>query len=230
MIHDVWAKKCDGYRLISHIPDEMSEKYKSSNSTKEIFYNNMVILEPPGMANDTYSKLTDKIYLTIQYIYNFHNDYDWYLKADDDTYIFVENLLKFVSDKDPSSPVTYGYDFKVIVPYGYHSGGGGYLLSNEALKRLGNQLNKDYSFCPNTGKVDLFIIVVNPSQSWSIELGTEDVDVGKCLRMLNVYPNKSIDEYGRERFHPLNVMDHFENWLPDWMHKYASNPIQTVTS
>jgi glycoprotein-N-acetylgalactosamine 3-beta-galactosyltransferase len=165
VIHDVWAKKCDGYRLISHIPDEMREKYKISNSSKEIVYNNMLILEPPGMANDTYSKLTDKIYLTIQYVYNFHNDYDWYLKADDDTYIFVENLLKFVSDKNPSSPVTYGYDFKVIVQNGYHSGGGGYLLSNEALKRLGNQLNKDYSFCPNTGKVNLFIILVSPCQS-----------------------------------------------------------------
>jgi len=73
------------------------------------------------------------------------------LKADDDTFIFVDNLREFVSNKNSSLPVTYGYDFKVIVDHGYHSGGGGYLLSNEALLRIGTKLNNDYKFCPNTG-------------------------------------------------------------------------------
>ena len=87
----------------------------------------------------------------MKHLYNKYNDYDWYLKADDDTFIFVENLLAFVSDKNSSQPVTYGYDFKVIVDHGYHSGGGSYLFSQEALNRLGAQLNNNYNFCPNTG-------------------------------------------------------------------------------
>jgi hypothetical protein len=45
-----------------------------------------------------------------------------YSKADDDTYISVENLKAFLSTKNPEAPVTYGYDFKTIVDYGYHSG------------------------------------------------------------------------------------------------------------
>lgn len=67
----------------------------------------------------------------------------------------------------------------MIVDGGYHSGGGGYLMSREALKRLGSTLANDYKFCKNSG--------------------TEDVDVGKCLRKLGVYPNSSLDELGRER-------------------------------
>ena len=120
----------------------------------------------------------------------------------------MDNLREFVTDKNASMPVTYGYDFKVIVQNGYHSGGGGYLLSREALHRFGSNLNKNFTFCKNTG--------------------TEDVDVGKCLRELGVYPNKSVDELGRERFHPLNINAHYFGHFPDWMFQYASNPLQKV--
>jgi glycoprotein-N-acetylgalactosamine 3-beta-galactosyltransferase len=145
------------------------------------------ILQPPGL-NETlnkYKRLTDKVFLTFKYLYKRYNYYDWYLKADDDTWIFVDNLRKFLANKNASTPVTYGYDFKVIVENGYHSGGAGYVLSNEALNRIGNALNNNYSFCQNTG--------------------TEDVDVARCLRKLKVYKNSSLDDLGRERFHPLNI-------------------------
>ena len=56
-------------------------------------------------------------------VFDKFNDYDWYLKADDDTYIFMDNLRDFLKTKNSSSPVTFGYDFKTDVPYGYHSGG-----------------------------------------------------------------------------------------------------------
>ena len=73
------------------------------------------------------------------------------LEADDDTFIFVDNLRKFIENKSSSLPTTFGYDFKVLVEHGYHSGGGGYLLSNEALNRLGKQLVQNYSYCSNSG-------------------------------------------------------------------------------
>ena len=41
-------------------------------------------------------------------------------------------------------------------------------------------------------------------------LGIEDVDVAKCLRLVGVYPNKSLDEYGRERFHPFDLVVHYD--------------------
>jgi glycoprotein-N-acetylgalactosamine 3-beta-galactosyltransferase len=102
-------------------------------------------------------------------------------KADDDTYIFMENLRAFLGRKDSRFPTTFGYDLTNDVPHGYHSGGAGYILSQASLEKLGSTLAKDYSFCPNSG--------------------TEDTDVAKCLRKLQVLPSKSIDHLGRERFY-----------------------------
>ena len=211
IIYQTWAHKCDTYKFVSVVPDHIramnESEFKSYQNGTEYNYG-FDILHPPGLINDTYGKLTDKVYLTMKHLYNKYNDYDWYLKADDDTFIFVDNLRYFVADKNASSPVTYGYDFKVIVEGGYHSGGGGYLLSNEALSRIGSKLNEDYTFCPNTG--------------------TEDVDVAKCFRKLGVYPNKSLDEEGKERFHPLSITGHYYGEFPDWLYQYASNPVQKV--
>lgn len=212
-IYNTWAKKCDNFKFITLLPQGLFSNDNFTNQTNFIsteydykYYNTW--LQPPGLFEDEYSKLTNKIYLAYKYISVNYSEYDWYLKADDDTFIFVDNLKKFVSKKNSSTPVTYGYDFKVIVDKGYHSGGGGYLMSNEAFRRIGSKLNEDFKYCPNTG--------------------TEDVDVAKCFRSLEVYPEKSVDELGRERFHPLNIHGHYQGDYPDWMYTYASNPLKKV--
>ena len=51
------------------------------------------------------------MFQTFKYLYKNYNDFDFYLKADDDTFVFVDNLRKFLSNKNRSSPVTYGWDF-----------------------------------------------------------------------------------------------------------------------
>lgn len=80
------------------------------------------------------------------------------------------------------------YDFKVIVDGGYHSGGGGYLISKESMSRLANQLKNDSNWCQNTG--------------------IEDVDVNKCMRRLNITTENSTDEYGRERYEYIWPINH----------------------
>jgi hypothetical protein len=85
----------------------------------EITFDNMNLFQPPNYTIDRYNKLTDKIYKSFKYLYNNYNDYDWYLKADDDTYVFVDNLRKFLSNKNRSDPITYGYDFNCYVDKGY---------------------------------------------------------------------------------------------------------------
>ena len=208
-VYETWGKKCDKIKFISKMPDEiLSQNQNVSNKYGIELDYGFDLLQPPGLENDTYRKLTDKVLLTYKYLYNKYGYYDWYLKADDDSFVFVDNLRKFVADKNASMPVTYGYDFKVKVENGYHSGGGGYLLSRETLHRLGSSLNKNITFCKNTG--------------------VEDLDVGRCLRGLGVYPNKSIDELGRERFHSLSIRSHYFGRFPKWLPRYASNPLQKV--
>ena len=54
---------------------------------------------------------------------------DWVMKADDDTYVILENLRFLLSDYNSSDPVWFGCEFDVIVKEGYMSGGAGYVLS-----------------------------------------------------------------------------------------------------
>ncbi len=60
--------------------------------------------------------LTSKVFGAYKYIYSNQNNYDWYIKADYDTFVFVDNLRKFLSDKHPLKPVTYGYGTVVREP------------------------------------------------------------------------------------------------------------------
>ena len=126
---EAWAIKCDKYRFISVIPDEWLKDAKKniSNDTKlngfELDYNNISFLQPMNYTVDRYNKLTDKMFQTFKYLYKNYNDYDFYLKADDDTFVFVDNLRTFLSDKNRTLPTTFGYDFHCYVDRGYHSGG-----------------------------------------------------------------------------------------------------------
>ena len=57
---------------------------------------------------------------------------------------------------------------KVIVDKGYHSGGGGYLMSNEAVKRLTTKLRDNYTSCSNTGTEDVDVAKVRVDSVFSV--------------------------------------------------------------
>ncbi|QQP41194.1 Uncharacterized protein FKW44_015482 [Caligus rogercresseyi] len=58
------------------------------------------------------------------------------MKADDDTYVIVENLRYLLQNYSSSDPLHFGCRFKPFTKSGYMSGGAGYVLSREALDRL----------------------------------------------------------------------------------------------
>ncbi|XP_065282632.2 glycoprotein-N-acetylgalactosamine 3-beta-galactosyltransferase 1-like isoform X1 [Dermacentor albipictus] len=144
-------------------------------------------------------------------LYNGHlGDYDWFYKADDDTYAIVENLRFFLLGKDPSQPLYFGYPFRVLVPKGYMSGGAGYVLSREALRRLVEQ-----------GMMQ--------GQCRADGAGSEDAELGRCLTRVGVPVSDTRDALGRNRFFPLRI-DHY--FWPDllplhwWIWRYAMHPIR----
>jgi len=175
VIYDSWASKCDNHVFVSFIPHHTPSFERVELKYKNIFN----VLKPEGLMIDQYDKLTDKVYKSFKDVYINHRNYDWYLKADDDTFIFNDNLRLFLADKNQNDPVTFGYHLKGYG--GFLSGGAGYVLSKESLQRLGSKLITNQKYCPNTG--------------------IEDVDVAQCLRSLGVFPSNSTDILGRERFH-----------------------------
>ena len=123
-------------------------------------------------------KLTAKTWKAFQYVYDHYLDKaDWFMKADDDTYVFIENLYFFLLDKDPNQSIWYGQPIPREKPF-YFSGGAGYVLSKEALRRFGQ---KQKERC-------------RPQSS------IEDLEMGKCMKELGVQLGDTFDHQGRSRF------------------------------
>ena len=106
-VNETWAPRCDGYFFITESLD--------SNTTSQLTdFAERLPIAPIKNLTSGYKHLTQKSNLAFLFAYeNYFNDYDWFVKADDDTYLFVDHLRLFLSDKNTSEPVTYGYNFKV---------------------------------------------------------------------------------------------------------------------
>ena len=67
----------------------------------------------PLQGPDSRERLWEKAKLTLQYVYdNFIDEYEWFFKADDDTYVVMENLRDYISTVDPTLPWFLGRPFK----------------------------------------------------------------------------------------------------------------------
>ena len=137
------------------------------------------------------------------------------MKADDDTYIIMENLRYMLKQYNSSDPWYFGCKFGKFVKKGYMSGGAGYVLSKEALVRL-----TTIGLADDTGKY-----------CRKDDHGPEDVEIGKCLERLNVTAGDSRDSLGRGRFFPLSPGGFLHpNVLPEthWLQSYMYYPFKTV--
>lgn len=152
--------------------------------------------------------LWEKTKAAFTYVYNNHlNEAEWFLKADDDTYTIIENLRYMLSPYDPSQPIYFGCRFKKYMKDGYMSGGAGYVLSREALRKFVEEGLPNKKKCRQESN------------------GSEDVEMGKCLQNLGVKRGDSRDSLGRGRFFPFVPEHHLvpghigpKNWYWDWIY------------
>ncbi|KAM3872327.1 glycoprotein-N-acetylgalactosamine 3-beta-galactosyltransferase 1-A [Diretmus argenteus] len=141
------------------------------------------------------------------YVYEHHaQEADWFLKADDDTYVVVDNLRWILSNHTPEEPIYFGKRFKPFAKQGYMSGGAGYVLSKEALRRFVEGFQT--KVCTHTTPV-------------------EDLALGQCLEKMGVLAGDSRDTLQRETFHPFVPEHHLTAKFSKsfWYWSYCYYPI-----
>nr|XP_027235577.1 glycoprotein-N-acetylgalactosamine 3-beta-galactosyltransferase 1-like [Penaeus vannamei] len=167
-----WGKRCD--KLI----------FMSTKDDPELGAVNLHV--PEG-----FYKLWLKTRAALKYVYAHHlQEYDWFLKGDDDTYVVVDNLRYMLSPYDPKQPIAFGCRLKGNVPgKGYLTGGAGYVMSREALK-LVVERGIEADRCPSTHRG---------------RRPAEDAAAARCMVAAGVRFGDSRDSLRRARFSQLSA-------------------------
>ncbi|XP_067217516.1 glycoprotein-N-acetylgalactosamine 3-beta-galactosyltransferase 1 [Chanodichthys erythropterus] len=160
-VRDTWSKRCN---IVLYM------------SSKESNFPTVGLNVSEGR-----SQLYWKTIRAFQHIHKHHlDDADWFLKADDDTFVVLENLRYSLSKHNTEEPLYFGRRFVPFVAQGYMSGGAGYVLSKEALRRFVKGFAD--GLCTHDTEI-------------------EDVGLGRCMETMKVKISDSRDVLGRQTFH-----------------------------
>lgn len=153
---------------------------------------------------EKYKQLSEKVLLSLLYVYeNYGQNYDWFFKGDDDTYVIVENLRHLLRRRPSNISFYYGYIAKTRDRY-YPSGGAGYVLSQQALLQFGEQ------------------ILSKPEKRQTCNKDeAEDINLAYCLAQIGIYVTNARDDHQLERFHPMTFEQHFLGKFTKWIEKNA---------
>ncbi|KAL3107067.1 hypothetical protein niasHT_019463 [Heterodera trifolii] len=142
-----------------------------------------------------------------KYIYKeYLNDYDWFFRADDDSYVVMENLRLMLLPYSPKEPVYFGCKLRTTLYNDrvFPQGGSGYVMSRSALKLLVERGLDDPSVCFDGDSLE------------------EDQFIAVCLDNLGVRLGDSRDAKFRHRFFgdfvgeslvPVSLLEQQSFWL-----------------
>ncbi|EDQ86385.1 uncharacterized protein MONBRDRAFT_28361 [Monosiga brevicollis MX1] len=116
----------------------------------------------------------------------------WFLRAERDTYVLVDNLREKLADQDPEAPISMGRLFHGRYQgenMTYFSSGAGMVLSRGALSAIGQAAmhNSSHIFVPDIG-----------SQS-------DDISMGVAMLRTGIPAQLTVDEHGGQYFSALGV-------------------------
>ncbi|XP_035475885.2 glycoprotein-N-acetylgalactosamine 3-beta-galactosyltransferase 1 [Scophthalmus maximus] len=160
-IKGTWAKHCDKVLYMSSVKTDFPTVGLNVSEGRDNLY--------------------WKTIRAFQYIHQHHLDEaDWFIKADDDTFVVIENLRYTLSKFDTEKPLYLGRRFAPFFRQGYMSGGAGYVLSKEALRRFVSGFS--------SGKCTHFSDI-------------EDMALGQCMEKMQVEAADTRDVKNRQTFH-----------------------------
>ena len=213
-VRDTWGPRCD----------------------KLIFISNETSVDTVHLSLFAYdhAHLWDKTRKSLQYLVENYPDYDYYYKADDDTYIVMENLRAYLLTQSLDEPLILGHrlmlpdtlaiefvskdEYLIFLrrfgPWIYPSGGSGYVMNNLLLKNMVQHLNQSHcSFSNNATTSDRGSATI-----------PEDVAAAFCARYAGGYLPDTRDRMHKNRWHPLSpfMTLHAKSLFKktDWWHTY----------
>lgn len=168
--------------------------------TDDRFRENIVVL---NYKENSWLRLQE----ALSYIYKHHlNDFDWILKANDNTYIVMENLRHLLFQYETDWPLLIGQRF-LMEDYMI----GTYAISKRAFTRLIEKGFTNEEIC-------------------DLKTPNEDMAISKCLQHLNVIQIDAIDDEGKGMFFqnspdsalfPEKIDPDYDKW---WWHKFKQGP------
>ncbi|XP_013399321.1 glycoprotein-N-acetylgalactosamine 3-beta-galactosyltransferase 1 isoform X1 [Lingula anatina] len=178
---ETWGKRCNKLLVFKHKNTPLEHK-------------DVPVIDLKHKV-DTWNAMEE----TLQHLHVFYRDkYDWFYRAEEDTFTVVENLRYFVSVYNATSPHYFGHVYKEWRSL-YNLGQAGFVISRGALDILYQGIEKD-QLCPYSG--------------------TADIMLARCLKQYHVIPGDTVDTLGRARFLVYTPEEHLIPGHINWNNAY----------
>ncbi|CEF69661.1 Glycoprotein-N-acetylgalactosamine 3-beta-galactosyltransferase 1 [Strongyloides ratti] len=170
---NTWLKKCNNYIFASSIEDKTLPSIKS-------------------YPKDEYKYSYGKIKNTLKWVWtNYKDEYDYILKADDDTYFVMENLRAYLINQNSSEDAYFG--FRIYNPPGdikkaYIQGGSGYIFSKKTFNILVENGLDNKKYCCQ--RDDMY----------------DDMEIGRCLFRMGINSTFLVDNKNKVLFNPRETV------------------------
>jgi glycoprotein-N-acetylgalactosamine 3-beta-galactosyltransferase len=199
-VWDTWGKKCDKLVIASNVDDPSIGAVKLQTAS-------------------TYNNLWNKLNETLHYVWDMQDrdEYDWFFKADDDTFVIMENLKLLLSQ--PKYVVNEKNDDKRPLAFGYVLHDSTWGSQKQRLSSPGNEAFGRHFFNQvrtERDKVEYFAggagYVMNAAYLQELlhalrgnltirGSAPEDMAHGATMLARGISSQNSRDKMGRERFH-----------------------------
>jgi glycoprotein-N-acetylgalactosamine 3-beta-galactosyltransferase len=194
-----WAQRCDRSLFI------VAGKAPFVPLNRSIYPLSIVYIADEQLEHRKH--LSEKVLLALLHIHQYYgNDYDWFFKGDDDTYVIVDNLRHFLRRRSSNHSFYYGYVAKTHDRL-YPSGGAGYVLSQCALKQFAEQI----------------LVDVDQRRRCRFDRA-EDINLAYCLARIGIFVVNARDNEQLETFHPMTFEQHFLGKFTRWIEMNAQFP------
>jgi glycoprotein-N-acetylgalactosamine 3-beta-galactosyltransferase len=220
-VHSTWGRRCDKLVIIS-------------NQTDARFPDTVVTLDRGGQGrhgsqSSSYRNLWLKLNETMHYLYeNYGQEYHWFLKADDDTYIIMENLKAFLmlehqqQQQQQQQPLIYGRKYSWVT-FGDLKLRKNFFLQPPHNRNSAPNPNAEFGrrfytkfinksapvvyphggagYVMNMAYVKAFMQAMSSPDTF-VGMPPEDLAHGAVMAYHNIGIQNSADDLNRERFHP----------------------------